>query len=72
LFYHFKDNDAAYKQQLLTIKRGVSCDFNDPDARDFVEAVLCCGGVAFDDSTFPTLTPEAMMNRCERRGCRVF
>jgi hypothetical protein len=64
LFFHFKDTDTAYKQQLLTIKRGLSCDAKDPDARDWVESVLCSGGVAFDDSTCATLTPEAMMNRC--------
>ena len=54
----------SYKQQLLTIKRGISCNAKDADARDWVESVLCIGGVAFDDSSFPTLTPEAMMNRC--------
>jgi hypothetical protein len=70
LFFHFKDTDTAYKQQLLTIKRGLSCDAKDPDARDWVESVLCSGGVAFDDSTCATLTPEAMMNRCGLRAAQ--
>lgn len=30
LFFHFKDTDAAYKSQLLSIKRGLSCDAKDP------------------------------------------
>jgi hypothetical protein len=64
LYFHFKDTDTAYKQQLLTIKRGISCDCKDADARDWVEALLCAGGLAFDDSVIPSLTPEAMMNRC--------
>ena len=67
LYFHFKDTDTAYKQQLLTIKRGISCDCKDADARDWVEAVLCVQGQAFDDSTIPSLTPEAMMNRCAER-----
>ncbi len=64
LFFHFKDTDTAYKQQLLSIKNAISCNASDPEARDWVEAVLCTGGDAFEDASFPTLTPEAMMNRC--------
>jgi hypothetical protein len=64
LFFHFKDTDTAYKQQLLSIKNAISCNAKDPEARDWVETVLCTGGVAFDDASFPTLTPEDMMNMC--------
>lgn len=67
LFFHFKDTDTAYKQQLLSIKNAISCNASDPEARDWVEAVLCIGGDAFEDASFPTLTPEAMMNRAMRK-----
>jgi len=67
LFFHFKDTDTAYKQQLLSIKNAISCNAKDPEARDWVEAVLCIGGVAFDDASFPTLTPEDMMNMAMRQ-----